>query len=220
MRLSQTALQEILLQSSRLFHNYLPNMVAGQSTMGIVFAGKKVDYLSMGTRLAYYVKCTYCYKSFPHRLGWLLGISSFLVSSFMVYESSTLGQIKPFITSSPSTITEPSSPCRYDPQSQTYRECCHVMADGSCAHFGNPCTEASEDDSNCRYDPQSNTYRECFHVMADGSCAHFGTPCQPEGASSGTSAATPCLYDAESQSYRQCFHVMADGSCAHFGTPC
>lgn len=114
----------------------------------------------MRERLTYYIKHTYYYYKSANGLVWLLGIISFLCSSCMVSESSISGQIKPFVTSLTAADTEPSSPCRYDPQSQMYRECFHTMAHGTCAHFGNPYWSADSSPntsatSPCLYDAES-----------------------------------------------------------------
>lgn len=71
------------------------------------------------------------------------------------------------------------TPCVFDPETQRMRECFHVTADGSCAHFGGNCSTSSNGGTPCIFDKDSGSFRECFHVTADGGCAHFGSSCTP-----------------------------------------
>ena len=83
----------------------------------------------------------------------------------------------------PGNAASPSAsrtPCSYDPESRTYKECFHVTADGKCAHFGGPCQPSGTAAAPpCLYDPATKSNRVCHHVTAYGGCVHFGDACTP-----------------------------------------
>lgn len=116
----------------------------------------------------------------------------------------------------------PSSPCLFDSAEGRYKRCHHVIADGTCAHFGAWCggdTMQSSPEPTCLFDPADGRQKRCHHVTADGACAHFGAWCGGDDLSP-RNGGPPCLFDPSDGRQKECHHVTADGKCAHFGAAC
>ena len=110
---------------------------------------------------------------------------------------------------SPGDQSPTRSPCIYDSESDSYKECLMTDVFGDCLAFGIQCRPSSS----CVYESETQSYKECMFFDALGQCQSYGLPCTPGGT-------PPCMYDPEEDRYRECYHATVDGKCAHYGNPC